>query len=227
MVHNLYRSFIKEKFSEGDTAGNKQHNLFSKEMRLSLKGKMNSLGCGFIPPREKAIERPTPPRGRFTTPRDNDAGRLRECSSRNRAFFSRGKVTPPNDKATGKVTVPRKKASKPVFPRERTESRFPRGGSGDRVVPLSKRRFLPEDRITPSKGRFFPLREKIINNFTSLREKAGEGHVPPVRLVFPGGRPISPRYKMKPPRAKFTSPKDIVGNKLFFQGRGLQRWKGM
>ena len=100
---------------------------------------------------------------------------FRECSSRNKAF-SPSKFTPPNDKVVGKVTVPRKKENKLVFPRERVEGRFPRGGSGDRVVPLSKRKFMIEDRITPPKGRFFPLREKITDNFTSSKEKVGEGH---------------------------------------------------
>ena len=116
---------------------------------------MNSPGDRFVPPKEKVIERPTPPWGRFTAPRENDVGRFRDCFSRNRAFSPRGKFTPPNDKVVGKVTIPRKKANKPVFPRKRAEGRFPRGGSRDRVVPLSKRRFLPKDRITPLKGRFF------------------------------------------------------------------------
>ena len=62
---------------------------------------------------------------------------------------------------------------------------FPRGGFRDKVVPLSKRRFLLEDRITPLKGRFFPPGEKIVDNFTSPRDLAGEGHVPLVKLVFP------------------------------------------
>ena len=108
---------------KGIQQGREQHNLFSKEMRLSSKGKMNSLGDGFIPPREKASERATHPRGRFISPRENDAGRFKECSSRNRDFSPRGKFTPPHDKVVRKVT----------------EGKFPRGGSRDRVVPLSKR----------------------------------------------------------------------------------------
>ena len=44
-------------------------------------------------------------------------------------FSLRGKFTPPNDKVVRKVTVPRKKTNKPVFPRERAKGRFPRGGS--------------------------------------------------------------------------------------------------
>ena len=69
--------------------------------------------------------------------------------------------TLPNDIVVGEVTVLRKKVNKFVFPRDKAEGRFPRGGYGDRVVPLSKRRFLPNDRINPLKGRFFPLIEKV------------------------------------------------------------------
>ena len=104
---------------------------------------MSSLRDGFVPPRKKATEKPTPPRGKFTAPRENDAGRFKEYSSRHRAFSLRGRFIAPNDKAVGKVTFPRKKANKPMFPRERAKGRFPRGGSRDRVVPLSKRTFLP------------------------------------------------------------------------------------
>ena len=64
-------------------------------------------------------------------------------SQENIDFSPRGKFAPPNDNVIGKVTFTRKKANKPIFPRERVEDRFPRGGSGYRVVPLSKRRFLP------------------------------------------------------------------------------------
>ena len=76
---------------------------------------MNSPGDGFVPPRENDVERPTPPRGRFIAPRENDVDRFKECSSRNKAFSIRGKFTPLNDKAIGKVTFPRKKANKPIF----------------------------------------------------------------------------------------------------------------
>ena len=79
---------------------------------------MNSLGDGFVSPKEKTVERPTPQRDRFTTPRKNDVGRFKECSSRNKSFSLRSKFTPPNDKAIGKVTVPRKNANKLVFLRE-------------------------------------------------------------------------------------------------------------
>ena len=81
----------------------------------------------------------------FTIPRENDTGRFRECSSRKRDFFPRGKFTPLNDKAGGKVIVLR------VI----VEGKCPRGGSRDIVVPLTKRRFLQKDRITPPKGKIF------------------------------------------------------------------------
>ena len=47
---------------KGMQQGREQHNRFSKENILSLKGKMNSPRDGFIPPREKAVERPFPQR---------------------------------------------------------------------------------------------------------------------------------------------------------------------
>ena len=104
---------------------------------------MNSPGYGFVPSREKVVEKPTLPRGRFTAPRENDAGRSKERFSRNRVFSTRGEFAPPNDKVMGKVTVQRNKANKPVFPKKRAEGIFPRCGSKDRVIPLSKRRFFP------------------------------------------------------------------------------------
>ena len=186
----------------------KKHNLFSKEMRLSLKGKMNSPRDRFLPPKEMAVERPTPPRGRFTSPRENNVGRFKECSSRNQAFSPRGKFTPPNDKVVGKVLV--------------QEGKFPRAGSCNRVVSLSKKRFLPKNRITCPNGRFFSLREKIADNFTSPRELAGKGHVPLVKHVFPGGGPSSPRYRMMSPKDKFNSLlQKIWWETNMFQGRGL------
>ena len=122
---------------------------------------MNSRGDRFVSPKEMATEMPTPPWDRFTTPRENDASKFREYSSRNRDFFPRGKITPPNEKVVGKVIVPRKKANKLGFPRERAEGRFPRGGFRDRVIPLSKRRLFLEDRITPPKGGFFPQKKRL------------------------------------------------------------------
>ena len=87
------------------------------EIRPSPKGKMNSPRDRFVSPKEKVVERPTPPQGRFIAPWDNDEGKFRECSSRNRAFPPRGKFTPLKDKVVGKVTIIRKKANKPVFPK--------------------------------------------------------------------------------------------------------------
>ena len=46
------------------------------------------------------------------------------------------------------------------------------------------------------KGRLFSLREKTVDNFTSLMEKTREGHIPPVIHVFPRGGLGSPRYRM-------------------------------
>ena len=97
----------------------------------------------------------------MTALRENDVGRFKEYSSRNRAFSLRDKFNPPN-------------------------------------------------------GRFFPLKEKIADNFTSARDLARERHVPPIKLVFLVGGPSSLRYKMMSPRAKFTSPKDMVRNKHVF-----------
>ena len=44
---------------KGMQHGTKQHNQFSKKMKLSSEGKKNSLE-EFIPPREKVVLRPTP-----------------------------------------------------------------------------------------------------------------------------------------------------------------------
>ena len=67
-----------------------QHNRFSKERILSLKVKMNSPGDGFVHPREMAAERSIPPWGRFTTPKENNADRFRECFSRKHRLFPKG-----------------------------------------------------------------------------------------------------------------------------------------
>ena len=77
---------------KGIQQGTGQHNLFFKEMRLSPKGNMNSLGDGFFSPGEKAVERPTLPQGRFIALRENDASKFREClcSLRNKVFFPWG-----------------------------------------------------------------------------------------------------------------------------------------
>ena len=75
-----------------------QHDLFSKERRFSLKGKMNSPGDRFVPLIEMAIEQSTPPRGKFIALRENYVGKFKECSSRNRASFPKKKKNyiPPN-----------------------------------------------------------------------------------------------------------------------------------
>ena len=52
--------------------------------------------------------------------------------------------------------------------------------------------FSPRGKFISPKGRFFLLREKIADNFTSSREKAREGHVPPIRLVLIGRGLSSP-----------------------------------
>ena len=54
--------------------------------RLKKEWSTNSLENEFVPPREKVIKRSTHPRGRFTAPRENDAGMFRKCSSRNKAI---------------------------------------------------------------------------------------------------------------------------------------------
>ena len=58
---------------------------------------MDSLGDGFVSPRENVAGRLTPQRGRFTAPRENDSGMFRECSLRDKTFSPRGKLTPLND----------------------------------------------------------------------------------------------------------------------------------
>ena len=60
--------------------GIEQYNQFSKERKFSLKGKTNSSEDEFVPPREKVVERPTPPWGRFNAPRENEIGKFRKCS---------------------------------------------------------------------------------------------------------------------------------------------------
>ena len=135
-------------------------------MRLSPKGKINSLRDGFVPPREKVVERPTPPWDRFTTPRKNDAGKFRKYSSRNRVFYLRGKFTPPNDKVVGKVTSSRELAGeghvpsvKPVFP-----------GSG----PSSPRYRMMSPRCRPS---IFPLNTCIYPMGVTLTHRS---HITPL-----------------------------------------------
>ena len=52
------------------------------------------------------------------------------------------------------------------------------------------------DNYTSPRGRFFSLREKIANNFTSLRNMAGERHVSLTIPVFPRGRSSSLREEV-------------------------------
>ena len=52
------------------------------------------------------------------------------------------------------------------------------------------------DKFTSPRGRFFFSREKIADNFTSLRKKAGKRHVSPTIPIFLRGRPSSPREEV-------------------------------
>ena len=113
---------------------------------------------------------------------------------------------PPREKAAKRLTAP--------------WGRFPASWENDaskfRECSLRNRVFSLGGKFTAPKGRFFPPREKIADNLTFPREKAWEGHVPPVRPIFPRGRPSFSRYKMMFPKNKFTFPKDMVGNKHVF-----------
>ena len=53
------------------------------------------------------------------------------------------------------------------------------------------------DNFTSPKGRFFSLNEKITNNFTSLRNLAGEKQVSPAIPIFLRRRPNSQREEVK------------------------------
>ena len=130
---------------------------------------MNSLEEEFIPPKEKVVERPTPPWGRFISLRENDACRFRECSSRKRVFSSRGKFTHFNDKIAGKVNSLRKKV-------------------GERHVSALRSMLTKGGPISPRCKMMFTK-----DNFTFSRKNVGKRHVSPTRLVFPGGRPNCPR----------------------------------
>ena len=107
---------------------------------------MNSLE-EFIPPREKVVEMPTPPWGRFISLRENDATRFRECSSRKRVFFSqRGMFTPLNGKIAGRVNSPRKKVGeRHVYP---LRTMFPKCGL---IFPRYRMKFI-RDNFTSPKG---------------------------------------------------------------------------
>ena len=171
---------------KGIRQGIEQHNRFSMKMKLSPKGKTN-FPKEFIPPREKVVERPTPPWGRFISPRENDAGRFRECSSRKKAFSPRGKFTPLNGKIVGKVNFLKKGAGKRhVYP---LKPMFPKGRP---ISPRYKMKFTG-DNFTSQRGRFFSLKENIADNFTSPRNLARERHVSPAIPIFPRGIPNSPK----------------------------------
>ena len=174
---------------KGIQRGTEQYNRFSKQRKHPPKGKTNSFE-EFVPPREKVVERPTPPWGRFIFPRENDAGKSRECSSRKKSFSPRGKFTPLNDKIVGKVNSLREKVGeRHVYP---LGPMFPKGG------PISPRyrMKLTKDNFTSSRGRFFSSRKKIADTFSSPRNLAGERHVSLAILVFLRGRPSSPREKV-------------------------------
>ena len=61
---------------------------------------------------------------------------------------------------------------------------FPKGGP----ISLRYRMMFTKDSFTSRRGRFFSLREKISDNFTSPRKKEGEIHVSPTIPIFLGGR---------------------------------------
>ena len=99
----------------GIQQGTYQYNQLSKKRKLSQKGKMNSPEDEFVPLREKGAKWIASPRGRFISPRENDAGRFKEFSSRKKACSLRGKFPPLNDKISGKASSPKKKAWERLF----------------------------------------------------------------------------------------------------------------
>ena len=99
---------------------------------------------------------------------------------------------PPREKVVERHTLP---WGRFTAPSESDEGMFRECSSRNRA-------FSPRGKFIPLKGRFFSLREKIADNFTSSMEKAGEGHIPLVIHVFPGGGLSSPRYRMMSPRTK-------------------------
>ena len=102
-----------------------------------------------------------------------------------KTFSLRGKFTPLNGKIAGKVNSLRKKArERHVYP---LRPMFPKGGP---ISPRYRMKFT-KDNFTSPRGRFFSSGEKIVDNFTSPRNLAGERHVFHAKLVFPRGRPSS------------------------------------
>ena len=69
---------------------------------------------------------------------------------------------------------------------------FPKCGP---ISPRYRMKFT-RDNFTSLRGRFFYSREKIADNFTSLRNLVGERHVPLARPVFLRGRPSSLREEV-------------------------------
>ena len=123
----------------------------------------------------------------------------------------RGKFPHLNDKILGKVNSRRKKAGeRHVYP---LRPMFPKGG------PISPRYIMmfTRDNFTSPRGRFFSSREKIADNFTSLRNLVGEKHVSPARPVFQRGRPSSLREEV----AKKEKPMGCVIPPMVSPG---QRW---
>ena len=152
---------------KGIQLGIEKHNRFSKKNETFTK-RQDEFPRRFIPLKEKVVERPTPPWGRFISPREKDARRFRDCSSRKKAFSPRDKFTPLNGKIVGKVNSLRKKVGErhvyPLMPM------FPKGG------PISPRYIMKVTRnnFTSLRGRFFSLKEKIADNFTFPRNMVGE-----------------------------------------------------
>ena len=166
-----------------------QHNRFSKKMKLSPKDKTNS-PKEFIPHREKVVERPTPPWGRFISPGENDADGFRKCSSRKRAFSPRGEFTSLNGKITGKFNSLRKKAGeRHVYP---LRPMFPKCGP---ISPRYRIKFTKDNFKSP-RGRLFSSKEKIVDNFTFPTNLARERHVSPAIPVFLRGRHNFPREEV-------------------------------
>ena len=107
-----------------------------------------------------------------------------------RDFSPRGKFTPINGKIIGKVNSPRKRTEeRHVYP---LRHMFPKGGP---ISPRYKMKFTM-DNFTSPRGRFFSSKEKIADNFTSLRNLVRKRHVTLAKPVFLRGRPSSPREEV-------------------------------
>ena len=95
---------------------------------------------------------------------------------------------------------------------------FPKGGP----ISLRYRMMFTRDNFTSLIGRLFSSREKIADNFTSLRKKARERHVSPARPIFPRGRLSSPREEKHvrciiPPMVSPSQRWHVVQHKKFPQ----------